>query len=944
VRISVLLLFLAASSAFAVDKVALPLVFEPDAGGFVARHAGCRLSIKPEGVDFGTIHMRLDGADRRAAVEGLEPLPGRSFYYVGNDPRNWRTGVPQFAKVVHRGAYPGTEMVFYSNGNDLEYDLKLRPHADLRRVRLRFEGAARLEVDAEGGLRIESSDGILRQKKPAVWQQVGNTRRRVAARYAVTGREVRFVVDGYDSGRDLVIDPTVVYSTFYGGSADDMPAGLAVDAAGNAYMSGYTFSADFPRVPATTSKITKQYASAFVVKLDPTGRQILYSVILSGSGYDGASAIAVDANGNAYITGATTSADFPLKNAYQSANKGGWDVLVAKLDASGNLVYSTYLGGGQLQPCHCSNGSFGPPNAADYASAIVVDASGNAFVAGETFSSDFPVTIAPTHTPNWGEGFLTEFSATGNMVLSMLIGGSNYDEAEALTLGSGGTIWIAGRTSSTDLPVTPGALQGTYAGAGGHPGYVFGIGDIWVAKVNPLATPSKAIVALTYLGGSMDDYASGLRADSNDNLFVSGATLSPNFPVTAGAYQTQYGGGTSWGDGFVVKLNSTLTSELFGTYFGKTGEDALGPVALDAAGHPWVFGVTSSPDLTPASLGSNPTALMPSFTGQADLFLLELDSAGASALYFSYLGGGWGSTPSTTVNSTLGTAVDGAGHVYGMSLANSNGLIVGGNAVQPKAAGGWDAYLLKLDFSNSVSISKVNVASGGTGIAQNTWIEIHGSGLAPSSVGPNGMTWSSAPDFASGRMPTQLAGVSAKVNGKTAYIYYVSPTQVNVLTPLDSATGPVQLTLTNGSTTSDPFTVTLNRVAPTFLVFGAGPYIAAEHVGYSLLGPASMSVPGYDFTPAAPGETIMLFAAGFGLPSGTLTDGSSTQLSPLPSLPRVTIGGSDAQVQAAWVISPGLYQLNVTVPATAVAGDNAVIATYAGVSSPAGAVIPVSGR
>jgi uncharacterized protein (TIGR03437 family) len=191
-------------------------------------------------------------------------------------------------------------------------------------------------------------------------------------------------------------------------------------------------------------------------------------------------------------------------------------------------------------------------------------------------------------------------------------------------------------------------------------------------------------------------------------------------------------------------------------------------------------------------------------------------------------------------------------------------------------------------------------------------------------------------------MPTALQGVGVTVNGKPAYIYYVSPTQVNVLTPLDSATGTVAVQVNNGTATSAAYTVTLQASAPGFLRFGDGIHIAAEHAGYTLLGPASMSVPGYPFTPATPGETILLFGDAFGLPVSALTAGSDVQTGTLPTpWPQVTIGGIPATVQFAGLISPGLYQINVVVPATAADGDNQVIATYGGASSPSGAMIPV---
>ncbi len=271
------------------------------------------------------------------------------------------------------------------------------------------------------------------------------------------------------------------------------------------------------------------------------------------------------------------------------------------------------------------------------------------------------------------------------------------------------------------------------------------------------------------------------------------------------------------------------------------------------------------------------------------------------------------------------------------TMINDAGQIVGTGLYQ----GQQRAFLLTPVPPNPVQITSIEVDGGGTDIAQNTWIAVKGTGLAPSDVGPNGMIWSNAPEFQSGKMPAQLDNVSVKVNNKPGYIYYVSPTQVNVLTPLDSTTGSVQVQLTNGANTSDPFTVNLKAVAPAFLPVGATKYIVAQHLDYSLVGPASMSVPGYTFTPAHPGETIILWADGFGLPVTTLTDGSATQSGSLPNPPVMTIGGAPATVGFAGVVAPGLYQFNVTVPSTATNGDNAVTASYGGFTAPAGALITV---
>jgi uncharacterized protein (TIGR03437 family) len=286
-------------------------------------------------------------------------------------------------------------------------------------------------------------------------------------------------------------------------------------------------------------------------------------------------------------------------------------------------------------------------------------------------------------------------------------------------------------------------------------------------------------------------------------------------------------------------------------------------------------------------------------------------------------GGDGGPAMNAHYSAIAGVALDGSGNIYVVDNYNERIRILT-PTTQPQIAG-------------------VGVSGGGANIAQNAWVEIYGANLAPASVGAGGLTWSNAPSFASGQMPTQLQGVSVTVNGNPAYIYFISPTQVNVLTPLDSTTGAVAVEVNNGSAISAAFTANLQPVAPGFLRFGDGVHVAALHANYSYLGPASMSAPGYTFTPAAPGETILLFGDGFGLPVSMLTAGSDVQTGALPSpWPRITIGGATATVQYAGLISPGLYQLNVVAPSTAADGDNQVIAYYAGVSSPTGAMIPVS--
>jgi uncharacterized protein (TIGR03437 family) len=284
-------------------------------------------------------------------------------------------------------------------------------------------------------------------------------------------------------------------------------------------------------------------------------------------------------------------------------------------------------------------------------------------------------------------------------------------------------------------------------------------------------------------------------------------------------------------------------------------------------------------------------------------------------------------------------------------VSTNNNTWTGGPGVRnlpsPSSAG---AQLFNINFPGIASpspspsipvISTVNTAGGFPGIAQNDWIEIKGANLAPASFAPNGMTWSSAPDFASGNMPTQLANVSVTVNGRPAFVYYISPSQINVLTPLDNSVGPVQIVVKNGTAASAQFIVNLGIIAPSWPRLGASNYIVATHADGSLLGPVSMSVPGYPFTPARPGEVIVLYGVGFGLPVTTLVNGSATQTGALPVNPVVLISGVPAEVQFAGVVSPGLYQFNVVVPAGAASGDNQVTAIYGVTTTPAGSMIVI---
>jgi hypothetical protein len=313
-----------------------------------------RLSTQARGTPV-VVRMSLVGAAPKPFVSGLDELPGKANYFVGNDPAKWRTNVPTYAKVHYREVYPGIDLVYYGNQRRLEYDFVVAPGADPKRIVLGFQGAQRLELNAEGELVLHAAGGAIRQRVPVIYQEIDGARREIEGGYVLKGaNRVGFQVAAYDRSRPLVIDPTLVYSTYLGGSGFDIGSGIAVDAAGAAYVTGLTTSVDFTAgctPPCTVLDATRGGPSdAFVTKLNATGTALVYSTYLGGSGGEFGFGIAVDAAGAAYVTGLTDSADFTAGctlpcTVLNATLRGLFDAFVAKLNATGTaLVYSTYPG------------------------------------------------------------------------------------------------------------------------------------------------------------------------------------------------------------------------------------------------------------------------------------------------------------------------------------------------------------------------------------------------------------------------------------------------------------------------------------------------------------------------------------------------------------------------------------------------------------------------
>ena len=485
------------------------------------------------------VRMTLVGANPQPQVAGLEEFPGNVNYFIGNDPTKWRTNVPTYAKVEYRDVYPGVNLVYYGNQRKLEYDFVVAPGADPGAIRLAFEGVDNLTLDTQGNLILHTVGGEIRQQVPIVYQESNGARREISGRYVLQGKDgVGFQVAAYDRTKPLVIDPVLVYSTYLGGSGFDGGLGIALDASGNAYVTGEISSIDFPTANPIQATFGGGSNDAFMAKLNAAGSALVYSTYLGGSGDDVTTGIAVDGAGNAYVTGITSSTDFPTVNPLQAAFGGGvFDGFVAKFNATGTaLVYSTYLGG--------SSAAF---TAGDAGLGIAVDGAGNAYVTGRTPSADFP-TVNPLQATFGGgdaDAFMAKLNAAGSaLVYSTYLGGSGFEQVfGGIAVDAAGNAYVTGSTTSADFP-TANPIQATLTG----------VEDAFVAKLN---AAGLALVYSTYLGGSGFNEPVGIAVDGAGNAYVTGITSSTDFP-TVNPLQATFGGGDH--DAFVAKLNPSIPS------------------------------------------------------------------------------------------------------------------------------------------------------------------------------------------------------------------------------------------------------------------------------------------------------------------------------------------------------------------------------------------------
>jgi hypothetical protein len=613
------------------------------------------------------LRMKLVGAGESASVEVADELPGKVNYFIGSDPSQWRTGVPTFGRVHYREIYPGVDVIYYGNQRQLEYDFVVAPGRDASVVKLQFSGADRIEIDAAGDLLLSVGDTVIRQPKPFVYQEISGARRVVEGGYAVGANgQVSFALGDYDARLPLVIDPTLVYSTYLGGNDTEEGSDIRVDSGGSAYICGITNSTNFPTANAFQGTFNAPIDNlvardGFVTKLNPAGTALVYSTYLGGNKDDRCNKIAVDSAGNAYVAGETGSTNFPTVNAFQGTFGGGLsDAYVTKLNPAGSvLVYSTYLGGTIFDAAH----------------ALTIDSAGNTYVTGRTTSADFP-TVNPIQAVYSGgpgaDAFVTKINAGGSaLVYSTYLGGNGgngFTAGFSIAVDSSGSAYLTGQTRATDFP-TVNPIQGTFGGG-------FPDGDAFVTKLN---AAGSALVYSTYLGGSDNDIGFEIAVDSAGSAHVVGSAFSNNFPV-ANAFQGTLKG-TS--DGFVTKFNAAGSAFAYSTYLGGTGGDSSNGIALDSAGNTYVALGTTSTDFPTV----NPT--QGTSGGGVDGFVAKFNAAGSALLFSTYLGGSGN-------DAALAIALDSAGSMYiAGRTASTNFPTL--NPVQSTNGGGtFDVFVTKI--------------------------------------------------------------------------------------------------------------------------------------------------------------------------------------------------------------------------------------------------------
>jgi hypothetical protein len=936
--------FLSRGSGYALfltDSSAVLALTKQDASNALPDRA-VRDGLKPASVPHAkktdVVRMELAGASHDIHVAGTDRLPGSANYFIGNDSAKWHIGVPTYSKVQYTGVYPGVDLVYYGSQRQLEYDFVVAPGANPKPIQLQFVGAKSIKLTANGDLTVSARNGEIAFHKPVIYQNKEGHRQLVEGQFSISAKNtVGFTLGRYDRAESLVIDPVLVYSTYFGSLA--LATAIAVDSSsGSAYVTGQigygsvdvtagAFQAKNNGEACPQQYCTNEEANAFVVKLNPLGTALLYSTYLGGGYGDYGTGIAVDSAGNAYVTGMADSRNFPVTTgAYQTVNNAAsYDVFnstevvtvanafVTKLNPTGTaLIYSTYLGGSGIRFPNAQAPAPGYTEApyaytGDYASGIAVDGSGNAYVTGLANSTDFPVTAGAFQTMNnsqgWvspsvgiaGNAFVSKLNPSGTaLVYSTYLGGrgtviedSGYeagDSGTSIAVDGSGNAYVTGLANSTDFPVTAGAFQTANAKNGGKD---------FVTKINSTGT---ALLYSTYLGGSFGGVSgSGIALDVSGNAYVTGATYSNDFPVTTGAFQTvthapsPSPGGSYISNAFVTKLNATGAALVYSTYLGGTGttinhiEGDFGTgIAVDGSGDAYVIGYTASTNF-PVTAGAFQTVNNAAAIHSTNAFLTKLNSAGSALLYSTYLGG---SGQGSAGDAGTGIAVDILGNAYVTGQSSSTNFPVTVGAFQTTNESSIigqspiTAFVAKLNLGTSTISPTVTVTPSSSSIttAQSLTVTVAVSGEAddPTPTGAvtliSGSYTSAAVILSSGSVTISIPAGSLATGADTLTATYTpdssssstyntaagTSSAVTVAVPIGTATATV--TVTPSATTIT------NQESESVTIAVAGGSGVATPTGTVTLSSGSYSAQ----------QTLASGAASFTIAAGILGSGANT--------------------------------------------------------------------
>ena len=876
-----------------------------------------------------TLQLSFQGKNKASVPVGTDKLRGKANYFIGNDPKKWMRGIPLYGSVLYPEVYSGVDFIFQNNKGRLGYRIELDHGEAAHQIALQFSGHDGIRLNAQGEIEVSTAAGRATWTAPKAFWETSQGLIRAEATYAIhDDGSIGFEIEGPIRPDPLIIDPDLVFSTFIGGSLGDFINGLALAENGNIVVTGATNSLDFPRSANAAQSNNAGFLDTVVTMLRPDASEIVFSTYLGGLSLDAPNGIAIMADGSISICGFTGSTNFPTSlNAIQANNNALPDAFVSQLSESGDtLLFSSYFGGSSDD--NCTSMAAGPQD--------------RLLITGYTSSTDFPITPGAMSTQHQGgrsaitpleyDGFFSVLRLDQpGIEYSTFLGGSGselqvvqfvgpdveglaFEMGPWLTIDDEGGVYLAGATASADFLTTPGSFMQSLRGSTS-------------AFIIKLAADDYSLAASTLLGGDAVDGALSIAISRDGKVVVGGITSSSDFPVSSSAFQPGFGGGPS--DGFLVVLDNDLQALEYGTHIGGRGFDAFfANVAAENRIH--IGGVTSSSDLP-----SSPDALQPGFAGVTDTYFLTFHLSTNTVEFSTYIGGS-----GQEVLSRPMTASDGGVLLFGGS--SSPGFMTTSGVIGETYGGGEsDGAIVKFAGAMAPAV----LLHGGSFLprfAPNTWVSV----FLTDPVDAATRIWG-GPDFADNRLPEALDGFSVSFNGRPGYVSFISPTQFNVLSPVMGVAGPVEVRVATPGGPIDTFTVTADEFAPGLFMFNpqGRKYVAAVHLDGFFVGPGDLFGGAVPARPAAPGDTIQVFATGFGQTAGGISEGEilvfDLQRDRLANEVVFQIDDTPVIPSFAGLVGAGLYQFNVLIPSLA-AGDHSISASVGGFSTQPGAFLALA--